>query len=105
MQKIAEAYPAEQVKILSMNAINPIKQAAAEAKRYHIEFPTLICRETGIVSEYQITKLPHLFIIDKEGVIRSSKLFLKTNKIKEVLDELLAETVEVEAIEPAPSTE
>lgn len=77
-----------------MNSINPAKQAAAEAKRYHIEFPVLICRETGVLSDYRITKLPHLFIIDQEGTIKSSKLFLKTKKIKEVLDGILDEAPE-----------
>jgi hypothetical protein len=77
-----------------MNAINPAEQAAAEAKRYHIEFPILICRETGILSDYQVTKLPHLFIIDQEGTIISSKLFLKTTNIKEVLDSILDEVPE-----------
>ena len=77
-----------------MNAINPSKQAAAEAKRYDIEFPVLICRQSGVVRDYQVTKLPHLFIIDQEGVVQASKLFLKTNDIKEILDGLLAEPVE-----------
>ncbi len=72
-----------------MNAINPLKQAAAEAKRYDIAFPTLICRATGIASSYKVTKLPHLFIIDQTGVIAESKLYLKSKKIKEVLDRLL----------------
>ena len=91
LKKIAEKYPEEQVKILSLNAINPSKQVAAEAKRYKIPFPVLVCRETGVVRDYQITKLPHLFIIDQEGVIRESSLFLKTEKIEEVVDNLLAE--------------
>lgn len=91
MIKIAEEYPEEQVKILSMNAINPAKQAAAEAKRYEIEFPVLVCRQTGVVRDYKVTKLPHLFIIDQEGIILASELFLKTSAIKEILDGLLAE--------------
>jgi hypothetical protein len=80
-----------------MNSINPAKQARAEAKRYDIEFPVLVCRQTGVVSDYKVTKLPHLFIIDQEGVIRSSELFLKTDKIKEVLDSLLANPAAIES--------
>ncbi len=77
--------------ILSMNAINPAKQAQAEAKRYGIPFPILLCRQTGVVADYKITTMPHLFIIDAQGKIRESKLFLKQDKIKGVLDGLLAE--------------
>jgi len=47
-----------------------------------------------VVRDYRITKLPHLIIIDTEGVIRKSELFLKKDKIKEVLDSLLAEQTE-----------
>jgi hypothetical protein len=77
-----------------MNAINPAKQAAAEAKRYEIEIPVLVCRQTGVVRDYQVSKLPHLFIIDQAGVIRASKLFLKSSAIQEILDGLLAEPAE-----------
>lgn len=41
--------------------------------------------------DYQVTKLPQPFIIDPSGVIRTSELFLKADKIKQVLDELLQE--------------
>lgn len=74
-----------------MNSINPAPQAAAEAKRYEIQFPVLVCRETGVVRDYQISKLPHLIIIDKKGVIRTSTTFLKTDDIKKVVDELIKE--------------
>ncbi|GEM_PF-1473875 len=73
-----------------MNAINPAGQAKAEAKRYKIEFPVLVCRRTKLVRDYEVTKLPHLFIIDSEGVIQSSELFLKEKDIEKVLDDLLA---------------
>ncbi len=74
-----------------MNAINPPQQAAGEAKRYEIPYDILLCRETGVVRDFQITKLPHLFIIDPQGVIRQSQLFLKGEKIKEIVDQLLSE--------------
>lgn len=79
-----------------MNSINPAKQAEAEAKRYEIEFPVLVCRQTGVVSDYKVTKLPQLFIIDQTGIIKSSELFLKSDDIKEVLDTLLIAPVETE---------
>jgi hypothetical protein len=74
-----------------MNAINPAKQAEADAKLYGIPFDVLLCRNTGIIRDYEISKLPHIFIIDGKGVIRESKLFLKTEDIKTILDQLLAE--------------
>jgi hypothetical protein len=74
-----------------MNSINPAEQAAAEAKRYEIQFPVLVCRDSGVVQKYEITKLPHLFIIDKKGVIRFSDTFLKADGIKKLVDELIKE--------------
>ena len=74
-----------------MNAINPAQQAAGEAKRYQIPYDLLLCRETGVVRDYQVTKLPHLIIIDAQGVIQESQLFLKSEKIREIVDKLLAE--------------
>ncbi len=88
-----------------MNAINPAGQAAAEAKRYKINFPVLICRDSGVVSDYKVTKLPHLFIIDHEGVIRKSELFLKEKKIKEVLDQLIQELPESAPVDSSSSEE
>jgi len=75
-----------------MNAINPAKQAEADAKLYEIPFDVLLCRNTGIIRDYEISKLPHIFIIDGQGVIRESKFFLKTEDIKIVLDRLLADS-------------
>jgi hypothetical protein len=74
-----------------MNAINPAPLAAAEGKRYEIPYDILLCRDTGVIRDYKVTKLPHLFIIDAKGVIAESKLFLDAAKIKQVLDRLLAE--------------
>jgi hypothetical protein len=74
-----------------MNAINPAKQAEADAKLYDIPFDVLLCRNTGVVRDYEISKLPHIIIIDGKGVIRESRLFLKSEDIKAILDGLLAE--------------
>jgi peroxiredoxin len=91
LNEISKQYPDSLVKILSLNAINPAPLAANDGKRYEISYPILLCRDTGVIRDYQITKLPHLFIIDQKGVIRESKLFLEADKIKKILDGLLAE--------------
>jgi len=75
-----------------MNAINPAKQAEADAKLYEIPFDVLLCRNTGVIRDYEISKLPQIIIMDGKGVIRESKLFLKSEEIKTILDQLLAES-------------
>lgn len=74
-----------------MNAINPREQAAADAECNGINFPVLACRETSVVRDYEVTKLPQLFIIDGNGVIRESTLFLKAEQIQETIENLLAD--------------
>jgi hypothetical protein len=74
-----------------MNAINPAPLAATDGKRYEISYPILLCRDTGVIRDYEITKLPQIFIIDQKGVIRESKLFLEADKIKKVLDGILTQ--------------
>jgi hypothetical protein len=91
-----------------LNAINPAGQAAAEAERYKITFPVLVCRQTGVVRDYEVTKLPHLYIIDQNGMIQASELFLKAEDIKKVLDNLLVEQpveAESDAGEESKATE
>lgn len=74
-----------------MNAINPAKQAEADAKLYDIPFDVVLCRDTGVARDYKLDKLPQIFVIDGKGIIRESKLFLKSADLKTILDKLLAE--------------
>lgn len=50
----------------------------------------LLGRGFELTSLYKITKLPHLFILDQQGVIRASERFLKADEIKAVVDGILA---------------
>jgi hypothetical protein len=61
----------------------------AEVKKYKMNYTVLVARGKNLTSEYEIKKLPHLFILDPEGIIHTSKRFLKKEKIMEALDELL----------------
>jgi len=61
-----------------------------------MDYTVLLGREKNITSDYKIKKLPHLFIIDRKGVIHTSKRFLKADKIREVLDRLLREPEEAD---------
>ena len=92
MLEIKKIFDPNKVVILSINVINVKGQARAEVKRYKMDYTVLSGRGKKITSHYKVKKLPHLFIIDKNGVIRSSKRFLPGNDIKKVLNNLLNET-------------
>jgi hypothetical protein len=87
---IKKAYDPEKVVILSINVINQKGQTEAEVKKYNMDYTVLLGRGHELTSLYKIRKLPHLIILDQEGVIQSSERFLKTGEIKPVLDRLLA---------------
>ena len=55
-----------------------------------MDFTVLLGRGHELTSLYKIKKLPHLFILDQQGVIQASERFLKTDEIKQVLDRILA---------------
>lgn len=55
-----------------------------------MDYTVLLGRGHELTSLYKIKKLPHLFILDQQGVIQSSKRFLKIEDIKLVLDRLMA---------------
>lgn len=87
---IKREYDPEKVVILSINVINQKGQTEAEVKKYNMDYPVLLGRGFELTSLYKIKKLPHLFILDQQGVIQSSERFLKTEEIKQILDRILA---------------
>jgi len=54
-----------------------------------MNYTVLLGRGHELTSLYKITKLPHVFILDQQGAIQSSKRFLKTEDINQILDRLL----------------
>ncbi len=94
--KVQEKYNSENVVILSINVINKKGRVEAEVKKYKMNYTVLVGRGKNLTSEYEIRKLPHLFILDPKGNIHTSKRFLKKEKIMEALDELLSEQEKTE---------
>jgi len=70
------------LKFLSVNAINPAKLALAEVEKYKIDFQVLEGRGSGVTSDYKVSKLPLLVVIDKNGIIRTSELYLQYEDLK-----------------------
>lgn len=57
-----------------------------------MDYTVLSGRKERITSLYKVKKLPHLFIIDEKGIIRSSERFLVAKDIQKVIDKLLNQT-------------
>ena len=89
--KVQEKYPPDKVVILSINVLDKKGRVEAEVEKYEMNYTVLVGRGKNLTSEYKIKKLPHLFILDQQGVIHTSERFLKEEEIVKVLDELLDE--------------
>ena len=73
------------IKFLSINAINPAKKAMAEIEKYRMNFQVLEGRGSGVTRDYKVSKLPLLVIIDKNGIARTSTLYLKYEELREAV--------------------
>ena len=73
------------LKFLSINAINPGKLAMMEVKKHEIDFQVLEGRGSGVTRDYKVSKLPLLVVIDKDGIIRTSELYLQYDELKEAV--------------------
>ncbi len=61
-----------------------------------MDYTVLSGRGKGITSDYKVTKLPHLFIINQKGVIHTSDRFLPAEGIRDALNELINKPVDAE---------
>lgn len=79
------------LKIISINAINPAGRAVSEVKKYGMDFTVLLGRGSGITRDYQVSVLPLLVIIDKEGIIREYTMYLPYDELKAKLIPVIKE--------------
>jgi len=74
------------VAILSINPIDMAGRVQADAKYYKLPYDVLIGRDSDIISEYQIIKLPRLVIIRSDGKIAFTERYVTYEKLKEEID-------------------
>jgi len=94
--KVQEKYNPEKVIILSINVLNKKGRVEAEVEKYKMNYTVLVGRGKNLTSDYEIKKLPHLFILDRRGIIHTSERFMKDEEIMKALDELLQEEEKTE---------
>jgi hypothetical protein len=57
----------------------------ADAEYYKLPYNVLIGRDSEIISNYQIVKLPRLLIIRKDGTIAFTEKYVTFEKLEEAL--------------------
>jgi len=87
--KIKEQLDPEKVAIVSINVLDQEGQVKAEVEKYKMDYTVLVGRGQQLTARYKITKLPHLLIIDQDGVIQTSERFLTAEKIRPIVEQLL----------------
>ena len=81
------------LKIMAINAINPAGRALSEVKKYKMDFQVLVGRGSGITQDYQVSKLPQLVIIDKDGIVRYYTTYMQYDEFKAAVLPLIQEIV------------
>ena len=86
--KIKKQYKEDELVILSINVLNRKGRVVSEVKKYKMDYTVLVGRGEKLTQTYKIKKLPHLFILDRDGIINTSERYLKEEDIKTRLDDL-----------------
>ena len=89
MLDIYDEYQGKPVQILSVNAINPAGRVEADAAMFEVPFPVLVGRETSIITDYGLSRLPQILIIDFEGNVVLSERYVEYETIVESIDTLI----------------
>jgi len=58
----------------------------ADAKYYKLPYTVLIGRDSEIIADYQIVKLPRLLIVRKDGTIAFTGGYVTFEKLQKELD-------------------
>ena len=61
----------------------------ADAKYFRLPYDVLIGRDSEILKDYRIVKLPHLFIVGKGGFIRFAEKYASYEKLKDEIVQAL----------------
>lgn len=71
--------------ILSVNPLDMQSRVEADAKYYKLPYNVLIGRDSEIMSDYQIVKLPRLLIVRKNGTIAFTEKYVTFEKLQKEL--------------------
>jgi peroxiredoxin len=87
LKRIFKEYPA--VTILSINPIDMAGRIKADAEHYELPYDVLAGRDSEIISDYELIKLPRVIILDRNGVITYTERFAPYEKLNEELQKIL----------------
>ena len=87
-----EAYRGADVEFVGINIWDLPDNAAAYIEEFGVKYPSGVDAEGKIAIDYGVKGIPEKFFIDRDGVVRQKFVGpIPAEKLKETLDELLAE--------------
>lgn len=81
------------LKIFAVNVINPPERAMAELEKYQQTYQVLSGRNSGVAKDYEVKKLPLLVIVDKNGNVVLSKMYLNYKDLHDTVAPLVKDIV------------
>ncbi len=94
MKALAEAYPATQLQVLSINFKEARDQVAAFIKPFGVSFPVLIDRQGDVAAQWGVFAFPSSFLVDAQGRIRYSvnaSIDWNTPQVKAIINQMIQE--------------
>ncbi len=73
-----------------MNPIDVEGRVRADAEHFELPFEVLAGRDSEIITDYRLVKLPHVIILDRSGVIAFTRQFASYETLSEELQHVLA---------------
>jgi hypothetical protein len=74
----------------------------ADARQFELPFTILVGRDSDVISDYQIVKLPRIIIVRKDGNIAFTERFAPYDRLKAELVRVLAAQKEKPPPKAAP---
>jgi DsbE subfamily thiol:disulfide oxidoreductase len=107
MQALAEAYPANELQVLSINFKESRNHVAAFIKSFGVSFPVLIDRQGDVAAQWGVFAFPSSFLVDAQGRVRYSvnaSIDWNTPQVKAIINQLIKEQTSLDAngLKPLP---
>ena len=64
-------------------------KVASDAESYSLPYTVLVARDSDIIEKYNITKLPRLMIVKKDGVIALTEKFLPHDRLRKEVQKVV----------------
>jgi hypothetical protein len=77
------------IKILAVNPIDMEGRVESDAKSAGLPYEVLVGRNSDIIKQYDIVKLPRIIVVGMDGMIQFTERYVPYDKLKEEIESAL----------------